>query len=448
MSARKFPENFIWGTATSAYQVEGAGLEDGKGPSIWNEFEKRPGAIADDVDGMIAADEYHHVDDDIAIMRGLGVRAYRFSVAWSRVLPEGRGRVNEKGMAYYLSLCDKLLSAGIEPYVTLYHWDLPLALQQELGGWESRDCVELFGEYASLMAERFGSRVKNYFTTNEFLACSDVGYSLGSIAPGLQLNNRRRNQVRHHLLLAHGTALQALRAVAPHAKVGLAENPRFMMPVMDTPDHVAAAKKAFREVNAHFITAVMEGRYPDCYWNAAGADAPEVREGDFARISAPMDFLGLNLYFGRLVRSAPENAKGYEVLDVPNHQDTGINDGRFEPDSLYWGCRIVHELWNPKEILISENGISTPDRPRKDGKIIDTLRIKFLRSYLGSLQQAVAEGYPVTGYFHWSLLDNLEWHCGIRPRFGLTYVNYHTGARTLKLSGEYFREVIRKNQIP
>ena len=397
---------------------------------------------------MIAADEYHHVDDDIAIMRGLGVRAYRFSVAWSRVLPEGRGRVNEKGMAYYLSLCDKLLSAGIEPYVTLYHWDLPLALQQELGGWESRDCVELFGEYASLMAERFGSRVKNYFTTNEFLACSDVGYSLGSIAPGLQLNNRRRNQVRHHLLLAHGTALQALRAVAPHAKVGLAENPRFMMPVMDTPDHVAAAKKAFREVNAHFITAVMEGRYPDCYWNAAGADAPEVHEGDFARISAPMDFLGLNLYFGRLVRSAPENAKGYEVLDVPNHQDTGINDGRFEPDSLYWGCRIVHELWNPKEILISENGISTPDRPRKDGKIIDTLRIKFLRSYLGSLQQAVAEGYPVTGYFHWSLLDNLEWHCGIRPRFGLTYVNYHTGARTLKLSGEYFREVIRKNQIP
>lgn len=447
MYSRKFPKNFLWGTATAAYQVEGAGLEDGKGPSIWNEFELRPGAIEDDATGMVSADQYHHVAEDIAIMRDLGVRAYRFSVAWSRVLPEGYGRVNEKGMAYYLSLCEQLLDAGIEPYVTLYHWDLPLALQRGCGGWESRDCVSYFGDYAGLMAKRFGTMVKNYFTTNEFLGCTDVGYRQGVIAPGLRLDNRCANQVRHHLLLAHGVALEVLRSAAPHAKVGLAENPRFMMPVMDTPEDVAAAKQAFREINAHFLTAVMEGKYPDSYLNREGADAPEVRDGDFAKISAPIDFLGLNLYYGRLVRHAPECPEGYEIMDVSQRMDTGIADGRFEPDSLYWGCRLISELWHPKEILISENGLSTPDRKNPDGSISDTLRVKYLRSYLGSLQQAVAEGYPVTGYFHWSLLDNLEWHCGYRSRFGLVYVNFRTGERTLKLGGKYFREVVRCNRI-
>ena len=443
-----FPETFVWGAATAAYQVEGAAHEDGKGDSIWNEFEKRPGAIVDNASGDVTSDQYHRYREDIALMREAGMKAYRFSVSWSRVLPDGRGQLNVRGVDYYKRLCDALLENGIEPYLTWYHWDLPLALQRDFGGWESRETVKYFGEYVTRISQELGRRVKNYFTVNEFLACSDVGYGQGAIAPGLKLPTKRLNQVRHHLLLAHGTALQALRASAPHARVGLAENPKFTLPVIPEKEHLESAKKAFRESNAHFLTAVMEGRYLDSYLEQEKANAPDFTADDFKLIGAPMDFLGLNLYFGYPVCSDPAQPSGYRLFEEETAKSgTGVADFLFEPAAMYWGCRIINELWHPKAIVISENGMAADDRPDENAQVCDIHRIKFLRAYLMSLAQAVREGIPVTGYLHWSLLDNLEWYLGYRPRFGLIYVNYRTLERIPKMSYYWYKKLAETGVI-
>ena len=440
---RDFPSDFIWGSATASYQVEGGAYEDGKGPSIWTEFEKRPNAIADNVDGDITSNQYHCWPEDIQLMKKAGMKAYRFSLAWSRIMPDGKGKVNPKGLDYYKKLCDGLLENGIAPYVTLYHWDLPLVLQQEYGGWESRETVKYFGEFASCAAEALGQRVNHYFTINEFLGCTDQGYSNGIIAPGLKLNAKRRNQVRHNMLLAHGTAMQALRSAAPHAKVGIAENPVFMIPAIDTPEHVEAAKLAFRERNAHFITAVMEGKYIDSYLESEKENAPEVMEGDFKLISAPMDFLGLNIYHGKFVLATPGKEKPYMVYE----EYPGDSSVLFQPAAMYWGCRMVNELWHPAEMVISENGLQGNDHPDWECKINDLHRIKYMREYLSSLSRALREDIPVKGYFHWSLLDNLEWCSGFRPRFGLIFVNYKTSQRIPKLSYEWYSELIKTGRL-
>lgn len=444
MSAeRDFSKDFIWGTATASYQVEGAAYEDGKGPSIWTAFEKMPGGIADNVTGDVTSNQYHCYPEDIRLMKEAGMNAYRFSLAWSRIFPEGKGKINPKGLDYYKRLCDGLLENGITPYVTLYHWDLPLALQEQYGGWESRETAKYFGEYAAVAAEELGDRVKHYFTVNEFLGCTDNGYSIGVLAPGLNLDNKRRNQVRHNMLYGHGLALQALRAKAPGAKVGIAENPTFFMPVMDTPEHVDAAKKAFRETNAHFLTAIMEGRYIESYLESEKENAPVVEDGDFDLIGAPLDFLGLNIYYGKYVRSAPETEKGYVIFDRYRDDASVL----FQPSSMYWGCRIVNELWPQKEIIISENGISGADYPEKDGTVYDIQRVKYLRGYLSEMARVIREGVPVKGYLHWSLLDNLEWGSGFRPRFGLIFVNYATSERHPKLSYRWYAELIRTGKI-
>ena len=444
---RDFPENFIWGSATASYQVEGAAFEDGKGPSIWNEFEKRPSAIIDNCTGDVSCDQYHQYKKDVAIMRDIGFDVYRFSLAWSRIFPEGTGAMNPKGIDYYKRLCDELLANGIEPYITFYHWDLPQALQDKCGGWQSRDCAKYFADYVEKTTAALEGRCKNFFTVNEFLGCTDQGYFNGVCAPGIKLTKKGRNQVRHNMLLAHGMGLQVLRDIVPQARVGIAENPVFMTPVLDTPEHVDAAKRAFREINGHFITAIMEGGYPASYLEAEGSDAPEVKEGDFKLISAPMDFLGLNIYYGRLVRSAPELEKKYEIFYDDSSTEWTDCNGMFQPAAIYWGSRIVNELWNPKEIIISENGTSNMDRPAADGEVYDVFRIKYLRSYLESMSRAIRDGVPITGYLHWSFLDNLEWGSGYRRRFGLTFVNYRTLERIPKLSAKFFKELIRTGRI-
>ena len=446
---RDFPENFVWGSATASYQVEGAPFEDGKGASVWNEFEKRPGAMRDDVNGDIACDHYHRYKEDIALMRQIGLTGYRFSFAWSRIFPDGRGKVNQKGIDHYKCVCEELLKNGVEPSVTLYHWDLPLALQKDFGGWESRECVKYFGEYAAKIGEEFKGLIKYYCTTNEFLAASDVAYSMGLIAPGLKLPKKRVNQIRHHLLLAHGTALSALRAADSEAKISLAENSNFMVPLIDTPEYVDAAKKAFRECNAHFLTAVMEGKYLDCYLEKEGADAPEFTDADMKIIGQKLDWLGLNIYHGKRLRPAPETKEGYYIFEETDlARQTGIADFYFEPAAMYWGCRIAHELYNVPEIRITENGKrSLTDVLAPDGNVYDDERIRHLRLQLLYLAKAVREGIPVTGYYHWSLMDNLEWHHGFRPRFGYIYINYSTLERTPKLSAKWMSEVIKTGRI-
>ncbi|MBO4344877.1 MAG: beta-glucosidase [Victivallales bacterium] len=448
MAKFDFPKDFNWGTASASYQVEGGAHEDGKGPSIWTEFEKRPGSIFNGDNGDVASDQYHHWKEDVELMKYLGLRSYRFSMAWSRVFPEGRGALNVAGLDYYKRLCDALLENGIEPFMTFYHWDLPLALQKEFGGWESRETVKYFGEYVERISMELKGRVKNYFTTNEFLACSDVGYGMGSIAPGLKLPAKRLNQVRHHVLLAHGTALAALRATSPEAKVGLAENPWFMVPLIDTPEHVEAAKLAFREENAHFLTAIMEGKYLDCYLEKSGADAPVFTDDDMKTIGGKIDMLGLNIYFGKYV--CKEDGKPYRIFtDDIMSTKPGRPGLYYEPDAIYWGARIVTELWNVPELIISENGTAMPEDniDVDSGRVYDLGRIKYLRNYLTSMARAISEGYPIKGYFHWSIVDNLEWNQGFTPRFGLTYIDFHTLKRTLKMSGEWYRELIRTGRI-
>ncbi len=448
LHSREFPESFVWGAATSSYQVEGAAAVDGKGPSIWDEFVRRPGAITDDASGEVSCDQYHRFREDVALMRQAGLQAYRFSMAWSRVLPDGRGAINQAGLDYYKRLAECLLDAEIEPYLTWYHWDLPLALERDFGGWRSRETVRYFGEYVARIAAELRPWIKNYFTVNEFLACTDVGYGMGVIAPGVKLPKKELNQVRHHVLLGHGTALAALRAVAPEAKVTIAENSTFMVPVSGGAADIEAAKTAFRHENAHFLTAVMEGEYLDSYLEKEGPDAPEFTDEDMRLIGAPMDYLGLNIYYGKQVRHDETAPLGYRIFEPgQDPKDTGIANLFFVPEAMYWGPRIAWELWRPQEIMVTESGTFLADRMTTEGRVDDPARIVYLRSYLAFAAKAIREGVPLTGYFHWSWLDNFEWHHGYRPRFGLVYVNFQTQERTPKLSFHWYADLIASGNI-
>lgn len=439
-----FPQGFKWGCATAAYQIEGAVKEDGRGPTDWDVFSHTPGKTADGGTGDIACDSYHRYGEDIQLLKNLGVATYRMSIAWSRIFPDGRGAPNQKGIDYYNKVIDGLLAAGIEPYVTLFHWDLPQALP---GGWQNRDTALAFADYAGFMADKISDRVHNFMTINELRCFTDQGYQTGIKAPGLMLPPAAVNQVRHHGVLAHGLGVQAIRA---HAKapvqVGLADNTVFYVPVMETPEHIAAAKKATREMNAMFLTAILEGRYIDEYLTQEGVNAPKVQPGDMAAIGSPLDFVGLNIYQPEWVR-AGDGPTGYAIIphiaSSPRMASPWLVVG---PEVAYWGIRLVSELWQPKALYVSENGASCDD-PIVNGRIDDPDRIMYLRNYIEQFHRAVAEGYPLKGYFLWSLMDNFEWADGYTKRFGLHYVDFKTLQRTPKLSAAWYREVIRQNRV-
>lgn len=444
----RFPERFRWGTATSAYQIEGATQIDGRGPSIWDTFVRLPGKIRDGTNADIADDHYRLYKEDVALMKGLGVTTYRFSIAWPRLFPEGRGAPNPKGLAFYQRLIDELLANGIEPYITLYHWDLPQALQDR-GGWESRDTTQAFGDYAAYVARQLGDRVKHFFPLNEMKAFVELGYGDNVFAPGLALPKERLYQIRHHVVLAHGLGVQAVRANGRSGvKVGPAENMTVALPDVETPSNARAAQEATRELNAAYLTVILEGRYTDEYLKAAGADAPRFTEADLKTISTPVDFVGINVYGpGAFVR-ALDKVPGYAQLQLPAsypHMKSSWLD--FAPQTLYWAPRHLQKLWNVKEIYITENGTSSSDKPEADGRVDDLDRVMFLRQYLAQLLRATEEGVPVRGYFVWSLLDNFEWADGLETRFGLHYVDYKTLKRTPKLSATFYKGVIQHNAL-
>ena len=315
--ALRFPDDFRWGTATSSYQVEGAAREDGRGPSIWDTFSHTPGRIRDGSTGDAGADHYHRYKEDVALMKSLGARAYRFSIAWPRLFPEGTGSLNPKGLAFYDRLVDELLAAGIEPYATLYHWDLPQALQDK-GGWQARDTALAFGDYAAEVARRLTDRVRHVFTLNEMLTFVEHGHASGVFAPGLKLAPAALNQVRHHAVLAHGLAVQAVRAQGRRGtEVGPAENMMIALPAVETPAHIRAAEAATREMNAPYLTVMLEGRYTDAYLAAAGADAPKFTARDLEIIASPVDFVGLNVYAPGHYVLASEAAPGWTVVPFP-----------------------------------------------------------------------------------------------------------------------------------
>lgn len=444
-----FPKGFVWGTATSSYQVEGAVNEDGRGPSIWDRFVQLPGMISDRSTGDTACDHFHRYKEDVQLMKALGTRAYRFSIAWPRVFPDGTGKPNPKGLDFYDRLLDELSAAGIEPYATLYHWDLPQALQDRLGGWTSRDTPKAFADYSAYVASRLSDRVKYFFTINECSRHVHLGHAEGADAPGLKLPKQEQSQVRHHIALGHGLAVQAIRAHAKAGtKVGPAENAVSCIPAIETPANIRAAEIATRELNAGYLTVMMEGKYTDAYLKQAGADAPKFTAEDLRIISSPIDFLGVNVYTPDHYVVAASNERGFTLAPFPAsfpHMKAGwLRPG---PEAIYWVPRHVAKLWKVKSIYITENGTSASDQPAADGSIYDLDRIMYLRNYLTQLQRATSEGVPVRGYFLWSLMDNFEWGDGFEQRFGLYHVDFTTLRRTPKLSAEFYRETIARNAV-
>jgi beta-glucosidase len=441
----QFPPDFLWGCATSAYQIEGGAKEDGRGASIWDVFSHLPGKTHEGATGDVADDSYHRYEDDVKLLKDLGAKAYRFSISWSRIFPDGVGKPNEKGLAYYQRLIDALREQDIEPYVTLFHWDLPQALA---GGWESRRTPLAFAEYAGFVAKRLSDRVRYFMTTNEIVCFTDLSYKIGQFAPGMQLNAARVNQIRHHGVLAHGLAVQAIRANAQSGtQVGFAENPKVYVPVIESEQHIKAAARAFREENAPFLTAIMEGRYTDAYLTREGANAPRVDGGDMKIIGGAVDFVGLNVYQPEYAR-ADDSAAGYRIARRPASFPQMASPWLFiGPEVIYWAIRHVSVLWHPPAIYITENGCSGEDFQDAQGRVEDTDRVMFLRNYLTHLHRAAGEGYPIKGYFLWSLLDNFEWADGYAKRFGIHYVDFKTQVRTPKLSADWYREVILRNAV-
>ena len=445
VSRLEFPKGFLWGCATAAYQVEGGAAEDGRGPSVWDTFSHTPGKTHQGETGDVADDSYHRYKEDVQLLKALGVSTYRMSISWSRVFPGGTGPVNPKGMDYYHRVIDELLANNITPYVTLFHWDLPQALP---GGWQSRDTSKAFGDYAAYIGKHLSDRVHHFMTTNEFVCFTDLGYRIGQFAPGLKLADGPANQVRHHGILAHGLGVQALRANTPSGtQVGLAENATVFVPVIETEEHVKAAQRATRLGNAPFLTALMEGKYPEEYLAREGANAPKVEAGDMAAIGSPLDFVGLNIYTPTYVR-ADDSPLGFAVehspTSYPHMASPWLTIG---PECIYWGVRNVCDLWKPKGIFITENGTSSDDVLTPSGHVEDTDRVMYLRNHLTHLHRAASEGYPVKGYFLWSLMDNFEWADGYSKRFGIHYVDFKTLKRTPKLSAEWYRDVIARNMV-
>jgi beta-glucosidase len=446
---RLLPAGFVWGAATSAYQIEGAVTEDGRGPSIWDRYTHMPGKIADRSNADIANDSYHLYKDDVQLMKALGVKAYRFSIAWPRVFPEGMGTPNPKGLDFYNRLLDELLANGIEPFATIYHWDLPLALQDRLGGWMSRDTSKAFADYAGYVAAHLSDRVKHLFTINECSRLVDLGYGAGFDAPGLKLPQPALNQVRHNVALGHGLAVQAVRAHGrAGTKVGPAENIVVCVPAVETPANIRAAEIATRELNGGYLTVMLEGKYTDAFLAYAGNAAPKYTAEDLRVISSPVDFVGLNVYTPHHYIVAADNESGFALAPFPAsfpHMDaTWLKIG---PEAMYWAPRHVAKLWDVKSIYITENGTSATDKPAEDGNIYDVDRIMYLRNYLTHLQRATSEGVPVLGYFLWSLMDNFEWSDGLEKRFGLYRVDFDTQRRTPKLSASFYREIIERNAV-
>ncbi|HLK48086.1 MAG TPA: GH1 family beta-glucosidase [Bryobacteraceae bacterium] len=447
-AGRPFPANFLWGCATASYQIEGAVAEDGRKASIWDTYSHTPGKIAGGDTGDEADDSYHRYKEDVALLKSLGVRSYRYSVAWPRVFPDGTGAVNDKGMAYYDRLTDAVLAAGIEPWVTLYHWDLPQALEDRWGGWESADTSKAFADYAAFVAKHLSDRVHHFFTINEFACIADQGYGLDDKAPGKKLAAGPLNQVRHHAVLGHGLATEAIRAaVRAGTRLGLAENANTAVPVIETKEHLEAARKAMRLINGPFLTAVLEGAYPPEYLAAAGKDAPKFTPAEMKAIGSPLDFIGLNIYAPTHVR-ADESPLGFAEVPHPASYPYMNSDWLFiDPAIAYWAPRHLAEIWKVKEVYITENGCSSSDVMDAGGQIYDTDRVMYLRTHLAEAQRAIAEGWPLRGYFLWSLMDNFEWKYGYQKRFGLYHVDFKTQKRTPKLSAHYYRELIRRNAM-
>jgi len=438
----RFPEGFVWGTATAAYQIEG-GYED-RGECIWDEFCRWPGKVHEDDSGQVADDHYHLYKQDVALMADLGLAAYRFSVSWPRVLPEGSGQVSQKGLDFYSRLVDELLGAGIEPFVTLYHWDLPSALQR-LGGWAARDTVSRFVDYATIVAERLGDRVHYWITHNEPWVAAFVGHLEGRHAPGWE-DLGLALQVSHHLLLSHGLAVPVLREQGDEAtRVGITLNFSPAYPASDSAEDVAAARRHDGFANRWFLDPVFTGQYPQDMWNIFGFTMPRVAAGDMEIIRRPIDFLGVNYYSRALV--AHREGEFLNVVKLHPQGEYTAMDWEVYPQGLTdLLVRLARDYGSPA-MYITENGCAYEDVLTPEGKVHDDKRISYLRQHIAAAHRAIQQGVPLKGYFLWSLMDNFEWGHGYSRRFGIVYVDFCTQRRIPKDSAAYYASVIAENAV-
>ncbi len=446
-----FPADFTWGAATSAYQIEGSWDEDGKSPSIWDVFSGEQGKTYNGDTGRIACEHYRRYRDDVALMKELGLPSYRFSVSWPRILPDGRGRVNEKGLDFYSRLVDELLSAGIEPWCTLYHWDMPQVLQ-ERGGWINPEISDAFAELTRAVAGKLGDRVKNWMTLNEPQCFLGMALLQGVQAPGLKLPMYEVIKGVHNALVAHGKAVDVLRSVGGNRfNIGIVPTTQSMIPASESPGDIEAARRAtFMHTPVRpilwtlslFTDPVFRGAYPKDLLEEIERYLPSGWQDDLPLISRDIDFCGINLYSGRRIKA---DAAGNPVpVPVPSGFPQTALKWNVEPETLRWCPRFLYERYK-KPIVIAENGLSFPDWIHLDGKVHDYGRIDYTRRYLLGLEKAIADGADIMGYFHWSLMDNFEWAEGFKERFGLIHVDFATQTRTIKDSGYWYKEVIATN---
>ncbi len=447
-----FPKDFAWGVALASYQVEGAAYEDGKGLSVWDVFCKKKGVIFDGDTGDVACDHYHRFKEDVALMKALGVKSYRFSVSWPRVLPEGIGASNPKGLDFYSRLLDELQKAGIEPMCTIFHWDYPQALYKK-GGWLNRDSAQWFAEYTSLLADKFSDRVKVWATQNEPQCFIGMALLEGVHAPGDKLHFGQYLTAAHNGMRAHAKAVQVLRARArdPKAtKIGYVVAAQVTQPATDRPEDVEAARTSIFTVgyrgewnNTWWMDPVLLGRYPSDGVELAGKDMPKFKPADLDEMKQPLDWLGLNIYKAATVRRGADGKP--ETLPVPpGFPRAGSDWEPITPACMYWGPRFMYDRYK-LPLAITENGLATRDQLFLDGKVHDPQRIDFMHRYLAELGRAIKDGVPVNGYYAWALLDNFEWADGYKQRFGLVYVDFQTQKRVPKDSFDWYRKLIATN---
>ena len=445
VTIKTFPSNFVWGAATASYQIEGAWNEDGKGESIWDRFSHTPGKVQDGDTGDVACDHYHRWESDLEIVKDLGLNAYRFSIAWPRILPNGRGQVNQPGLDFYNRIVDRLLELKIEPYVTLYHWDLPQKLQDE-GGWPARPVADAFVEYADIVTRSLGDRVKNWTTFNEPWVSAFVGYQQGRHAPG-HTDLHETLAASHHLLLAHGLAVPVIRKNSPNSNVGIVLNLTPKEPA--SPSHADRVATTFDDgQNNRFFLDPLAGRgYPQDVVDGFGDAMTFVQRGDMEIISVPIDFVGVNYYTRNIVRSTKiSEAENSPRTVFPVGEITKM-DWEVHPEGLY---KILGRLWFDYDfpiIYVTENGAAFADHVNADGEVDDPSRVAYFQGHLEQVQRAIEAGIPVKGYFAWSLMDNFEWGFGYSKRFGIVHVDYETQKRTLKSSAKWYSETVKRNAL-
>jgi beta-glucosidase len=450
-NTKQFPKDFFFGAASASYQVEGAAFEDGRGLSIWDTFTEQPEKIKYGHTGAIACDHYHRYKQDVALMKQVGLEAYRFSISWTRVLPNGVGAINPKGIAFYDKLVDELLEANITPWATLYHWDFPYALYNR-GGWLNRDSSDWFAEYTKVVVEALSDRVQNWFTHNEPQVVAYLGHKIGEHAPGVKLGKRDELNLIHNILLSHGKSVQAIRAYAKATpKVGLAPVNISAMPASESPEDIQAAKDhVFQSKGVHasgttwWSDPAFFGEYPQEAFKEVEHLMPQIKADDMKTIQQPLDFYGMNLYSGAIISADPQ--KSFEQYEKQLGEPETHFEWTVRPEVLYWQSKFIYERYQAP-IVVTENGLASTDWIALDGGVHDPARIDYTSRYLKAYQRAIEDGVEALGYFHWTIMDNFEWAEGYSKRFGMIHVDFETQKRTLKDSAYWYQNLIKSRQL-